>query len=163
MSAIRERGVMSLVGNSRTDFGKGAARRLRREGQTPAVVYGHGQSAIHVSFDTHELTQTLRKHVTSLDVVVEGKTHTVTPRDIQIEPVRRYVEHVDFVIVTAAEAATIARAAAQAAEAAEAAAVAAAEAAAAKAAARAARDEDDSAPAGESESEASESAEESAE
>ena len=133
---------MALVANTRTDFGKGAARRMRREGQTPAVVYGHGEKTIHVSFDSHDLTQALRKRLTSIEIVVDGKTHTVAPRDIQIEPVRRYVEHVDLVIVTAAEAASIARAAAEAAQAAEDAANKAAEAAAAKAAARAARAEE---------------------
>jgi len=154
---------MSLVATTRTDFGKGAARRLRREGQTPAVVYGHGQSVVHVSFDSHDLTQALRKRLTSLEIVVDGKSHTVAPRDIQIEPVRRYVEHVDLVIVTAAEAASIARAAAEAAEAAESAALAAAEAAAAKAAARAARAEDTGAEATEASEASAESAEESAE
>lgn len=135
---------MSLVANIRTDFGKGAARKLRREGQTPAVIYGHGQAPVHVSIDSHELTQVLRKRAASIEVVVEGKTETVAPRDIQIEPVRRYVEHVDLVVVTAAEAASLARAAVQAAEEAEASALAAAEAAAAKAAARAARQEESS-------------------
>lgn len=154
---------MSLVANTRTDFGKGAARRLRREGQTPAVVYGHGQAVVHVSFDSHDLTQSLRKRLTSLEIVVDGKTHTVAPRDIQIEPVRRYVEHVDLVIVTAAEAASIARAAAEATEAAESAALAAAEAAAAKAAARAARAEDSGSEATEVSEAPAESAEESAE
>lgn len=141
---------MSLVANIRTDFGKGAARKLRREGQTPAVIYGHGTAPVHVSLDSHEFTLALRKKGTSIEIVLNGKTETVAPRDIQIEPVRRYVEHVDLVLVTAAEAASIARAAAEASEAAEAAALAAAEAAAAKAAARAARQEDDAAPSGES-------------
>jgi large subunit ribosomal protein L25 len=133
---------MALVADTRTDFGKGAARRLRREGRTPAVVYGHGQDTVHVSFDSRELLQVLRKHMTSVDIVIDGKTQTVAPRDVQIEPVRRYVEHVDLVVVTAAEAASIARAATEASEAAESAALAAAEAAAAKAATRAARIEE---------------------
>ena len=155
---------MSLVANTRSDFGKGAARRLRREGQTPAVVYGHGESVKHISLDSHDLTQALRKHSTSLDIVLDGKSLTVSPRDIQIEPVRRYVEHVDLVIVTAAEAASIARAAAEAAEAAQAAAEAAAEAAAAKAAARAARAEEGSESSAPADAESpAESAEESAE
>lgn len=140
---------MSLATNPRTDFGKGAARRLRREGQTPAVIYGHGQVPVHVSIDSHELTLTLRKRASSIEISVDGKTQIVTPRDIQIEPVRRYVEHVDLVVVTAAEAATIARAATEASAAAEASAIAAAESAAAKAATRAARQEEASAPAGE--------------
>jgi large subunit ribosomal protein L25 len=57
---------MSLETNFRNDFGKGAARRLRREGQTPAVIYGHGQAPVHVSIDSHELTLTLRKRESSI-------------------------------------------------------------------------------------------------
>ena len=149
---------MSLATNPRTDFGKGAARRLRREGQTPAVIYGHGQAAVHVSIDSHELTLTLRKRASSIEISVDGKIQIVTPRDIQIDPVRRHVEHVDLVVVTAAEAATIEREANAASAAAEASAIAAAESAAAKAATRAARQEEAAAPAA-----ATESADESAE
>lgn len=154
---------MSLATNLRTDFGKGAARRLRREGQTPAVIYGHGQAPVHVSIDSRELTLTLRKRASSIEITVDGKTQTVAPRDIQIDPVRRHVEHVDLVVVTAAEAASIARAATEAAAAAEASALAAAEAAAAKAATRAARQEEANAPAATEDAEATESADESAE
>ena len=152
---------MPLATNARTDFGKGAARRLRREGQTPAVIYGHGQAPVHVSLDSHELILTLRKRASSIEISVDGKTQIVTPRDIQIEPVRRYVEHVDLVVVTAAEAATIAREATEASEAAEASAVAAAESAAAKAATRAARQEE-AGGSGEDNSAATEGADESA-
>lgn len=154
---------MSLQTNLRTDFGKGAARRLRREGQTPAVIYGHGQAPVHVSIDSRELTLTLRKRASSIEISVDGKTQTVTPRDIQIDPVRRHIEHVDLVVVTAAEAATIAREASEAAAAAEASVIAAAEAAAAKAATRAARQEEANAPATDEAAPATEGADESAE
>lgn len=141
----------ALVAEARSDFGKGAARKTRREGRTPAVIYGHGTAPIHVSLDTHELTQALRHKATSLEVTFEGKTQTVAPRDVQIEPVRRFIEHVDLFIVTAAEAAAIAREAAEASARQEAEAEAAANAAAEKAAARAARQAEGSAeaPAGE--------------
>lgn len=129
----------ALIAEVRSDFGKGAARKTRREGKTPAVIYGHGSAPVHVALDTHELTQALRHKATSLEVSVDGKTQTVAPRDIQIDPVRRYIEHVDLVVVTAAEAAAIAREAAEASARAEAEAEAAATAAAEKAAARAAR------------------------
>lgn len=147
----------ALVAEIRSDFGKGAARKSRREGKVPAVIYGHGSAPIHVVLDAHELTQALRHKATSLEVSVEGKTQTVAPRDIQIEPVRRFIEHVDLVVVTAAEAATIAREAAEASARAEAEAEAAAKAAAEKAAARAARQaegEEEAAPAGEATAEA---------
>jgi large subunit ribosomal protein L25 len=128
-----------LTAETRTDFGKGAARQLRRAGRIPAVVYGDGSAPLHVHVDGHDLTQLLRRKATSLEIKHEGKTYNVTPRDIQLEPVRRYIEHVDLVVVTAAQAAAIAQEAAQASALAEAQAEAAAKAAAEKAAARAAR------------------------
>ena len=103
----------ALVAEARSDFGKGAARRLRRDGKVPAVVYGHGITPIHVALDAHTLRLTLRKKVTSLEIVLNGKTETVAPRDLQIDPVTRGIEHVDLVYVTAAEAASLAREAAE--------------------------------------------------
>ena len=148
----------ALIAEVRSDFGKGAARKTRREGKTPAVIYGHGSAPIHVSLDTHELTQALRHKATSLEVSLDGKTQTVAPRDIQIEPVRRYIEHVDLIVVTAAEAAAIAREAAEASARVEAEAEAAANAAAEKAAARAARQAEGSTPAAEATEAAAEEA-----
>ena len=99
----------ALIAETRSDFGKGAARRMRRDGKVPAVVYGHGSTPIHISLDAHLLRLTLRKKVTSIEIVLAGKTETVAPRDLQIDPVTRGIEHVDLVYVTAAEAATLAR------------------------------------------------------
>ena len=103
----------ALVAEARSDFGKGASRRLRRDGKVPAVVYGHGITPIHIALDSHTLRLTLRKKVTSLEIVLNGKTETVAPRDLQIDPVTRGIEHVDLVYVTAAEAASLAREAAE--------------------------------------------------
>ena len=99
----------ALIAETRSDFGKGAARRMRRDGKVPAVVYGHGSTPIHIALDAHLLRLTLRKKVTSIEIVLAGKTETVAPRDLQIDPVTRGIEHVDLVYVTAAEAATLAR------------------------------------------------------
>ncbi len=133
--------MSKLVAEARNDFGKGAARRLRRDGKVPAVVYGHGSKPVHVAIDAHELQLVLRKRQASIDIAIDGKNETVAPRDIQIDPVTRQLEHLDLVVVTAAEAAKLARDAAEASAKAEAAAVAAAENAAAKAAVRAERTE----------------------
>ena len=153
----------ALVAEARSDFGKGAARRLRRDGKVPAVVYGHGIAPIHIALDAHTLRLTLRKKVTSLEIVLNGKPETVAPRDLQIDPVTRGIEHVDLVYVTAAEAATLARDAVEANAAAEAKINAAAEAAAAKAATRAdlqaANEAEKSAPAAAEAAPAEESAE----
>jgi large subunit ribosomal protein L25 len=139
----------ALVAEARSDFGKGAARRLRRDGKVPAVVYGHGIAPIHIALDAHNLRLTLRKKVTSLDIVLNGKTETVAPRDLQIDPVTRGIEHVDLVYVTAAEAATLARDAAESHARQEADAAAAIALAESKAAARAEADAASDAPAAE--------------
>ncbi len=98
----------ALIAQARSDFGKGAARRMRRDGKVPAVVYGHGSTPIHIALDAHLLRLTLRKKVTSIEIVLDGKTEIVAPRDLQIDPVTRGIEHVDLVYVTAAEAASLA-------------------------------------------------------
>jgi large subunit ribosomal protein L25 len=147
----------ALVAEARSDFGKGAARRLRRDGKVPAVVYGHGITPIHIALDAHNLRLTLRKKVTSLEIVLNGKTETVAPRDLQIDPVTRGIEHVDLVYVTAAEAATLARDAAETHARQEADAAAAISLAETKAAARAEADAASSAPAVEAGSDAASS------
>jgi len=139
----------ALVAEARSDFGKGAARRLRRDGKVPAVVYGHGIAPIHIALDAHTLRLTLRKKVTSLEIVLNGKNETVAPRDLQIDPVTRGIEHVDLVYVTAAEAAALAREAAESHARQEADAAAAIALAESKAAARAEADAASDAPAAE--------------
>jgi large subunit ribosomal protein L25 len=94
--------VMSAV--PRSDFGKGAARRIRREGNIPAVIYGQGAELVHVALPEHDLNLALRKPRVVLSMTVEGATVLVKPRDIQRDPVTRNIEHVDLVIITKAEA-----------------------------------------------------------
>ena len=93
-----------LDAEPRSDFGKGAARRLRREGRIPAVLYGGDVTLVHLSLPGHELEQALRKPKVTLEIVQGGATTLAKPRDVQRDPVRRSIEHVDLVIVTAAEA-----------------------------------------------------------
>ena len=95
---------VSITAVPRSDFGKGAARRTRREGLVPAVVYGQGKEPQHVSLPTHELTLALRHPGLVLEVTLEGKKLLVAPRDVQRDPVRRILEHIDLVLITAAEA-----------------------------------------------------------
>ena len=95
---------VSITAVPRSDFGKGAARRTRREGLVPAVVYGQGKEPQHVSLPTHDLTLALRHPGLVLEVTIEGKKILVAPRDVQRDPVRRILEHIDLVLITAAEA-----------------------------------------------------------
>lgn len=95
---------VAITAHERADFGKGAARRLRREGLVPAVLYGQGAELVHVSLPAHDLDLALRRSHVVLDVTLNGTTITAKPRDIQREPVKRYIEHVDLIIITDAEA-----------------------------------------------------------
>jgi large subunit ribosomal protein L25 len=89
---------------ARSDFGKGAARRLRRTGLVPAVIYGHGTDPIHVALDGHDLTQALKKPRVVLAIDLDGAEHVVAPRDVQRDVVRQVLEHVDLVVIGRAEA-----------------------------------------------------------
>ena len=116
--------TVALSAISRSDFGKGAARRIRRTGNIPAVIYGEGAELLHVALPEHDLNLALRKPRVVLSVSVEGQAKALLtkPRDIQRDPVRRNIEHVDLVVITEAEAkerSAMAEAIAVAAEAAE--------------------------------------------
>lgn len=94
---------ITLVATPRTDFGKGAARRLRREGQIPAVVYGNG-SVTHISVDGHELLLALKKPKVVLEIKIDGATLLTKPRDVQRDVVKRTLEHVDLLVMDKGEA-----------------------------------------------------------
>lgn len=93
-----------LDAEPRTDFGKGAARKLRRSGRIPVVLYGGGMELIHLSLPGHDLEQALRKPKVTLEIVQGSSTTLAKPRDVQRDPVRRTVEHVDLIVVSASEA-----------------------------------------------------------
>lgn len=93
-----------LAAEPRSDFGKGAARRLRRDGRIPAVLYGGSAEPVHLSLPGHDLEQALRKPRATLEIDLGGSVTLVKPRDVQRDPVRRTLEHVDLIPVSAAEA-----------------------------------------------------------
>ena len=70
----------------------------------PAVLYGQGSQLVHIALPNHDLDLALRKSHVVFSVNFDGKTIIAKPRDIQREPVKRYIEHVDLIIITAAEA-----------------------------------------------------------
>lgn len=96
--------AVAITAGPRSAFGKGASRQLRRAGQVPAVIYGSGKELIHVSLPDHELTLALRQPRVVFSVSYEGKTILVKPRDVQKDPVRQTIEHIDLIIISAAEA-----------------------------------------------------------
>ena len=96
---------VNITATPRSDFGKGAARRIRRGGEVPAVIYGRGTELLHVSLPEHDLDLALRKPRVVLNVTVDGNEVLTKPRDIQRDPVKLHLEHVDLVVITKQEAA----------------------------------------------------------
>lgn len=87
----------------RENFGKGGARKLRAVGQTPAVIYGHGKAPLHISVETHPLSLIIRQANALIEVALDGKKHLVLVKDVQRDPVRQIIEHVDLLIVKKGE------------------------------------------------------------
>lgn len=89
----------------RTEFGKGASRRARREGLTPAVVYGHGTDPLHLLVPSQELFLALRTANALFELEIEGQKKPVLalPKQIQRDPIMPVIDHVDFLIVKAGE------------------------------------------------------------
>lgn len=98
---------VKLTAENRNEFGKGAARRLRRARKIPAVLYGHGTDPVHVTLPGHATMLALKNSNTLLTLDVEGKTTLALPKDVQRNPLRGDIEHVDLVIVRRGEKVTV--------------------------------------------------------
>jgi len=98
-----------ITAESRTEFGKGAARRIRRADKVPAVVYGHGNDPVHLTLPGHETMMALKHGGANalLELDVEGKTHLALTKQVQIDPISRHLEHIDFVAVRRGEKVTV--------------------------------------------------------
>jgi large subunit ribosomal protein L25 len=92
-----------LVAEIRTQFGKGAARKIRRDHKIPAVMYGHGAEPVHITLPGHDTMMAL-KHVNALlTIEVDGKEQLALAKDVQRDPIKPVIEHVDLVIVKKGE------------------------------------------------------------
>lgn len=98
---------IKLVAEARTEFGKGAARRIRREAKVPAVVYGHGAAPVHITLPGHELQLALRTPNVLLTLDIEGRTALAIPKAVQRDPLKGYLEHVDLLTVKSGEKVTV--------------------------------------------------------
>ena len=98
-----------IKAEKRTEFGKGAARRIRREHKVPAVVYGHGNDPIHVTLPGHDTMLALKHGGANalLELEIDGKTQLALTKQVQIDPIKRHLEHVDFVAVKRGEKVTV--------------------------------------------------------
>ena len=96
-----------LSAGKRTSFGKGAARKLRAAGNIPAVIYGHGGEPQHVTLPAHETALLLRKSNVLVTLDIEGSHELVLVKDVQKDPVRQIIEHVDLIVVRKGEKVTV--------------------------------------------------------
>jgi large subunit ribosomal protein L25 len=93
-----------IAAEPRTEFGKGAARRTRRAGKVPAVLYGHGTDPQHISLPGHDLMLALK--TPNVLLTIEGLTggaELALPKDVQRDPVKGFLEHVDLLLVKRGE------------------------------------------------------------
>lgn len=93
----------NLTAELRTRFGKGAARKIRAIGKIPAVIYGHGTDPQHVTLPGHELMLIIRKANQIITLDIEGTPQLVLVKDVQKDPVRQIIEHVDLIVVRRGE------------------------------------------------------------
>lgn len=95
-----------IEAETRTEFGKGAARRTRRAGKIPAVLYGHGTDPQHLALPSLEFARVVRDQgrnaVIELDVT-GGSTQLALTKTVVVHPIRPYIEHVDLLIIKRGE------------------------------------------------------------
>jgi len=95
--------VNKLVGEMRTSFGKGAARKARAAGRTPAVIYGHGSEPRHITVPAHEVALILRHKNAIIELDLNGKTETVLVKSASKDVVTQVIEHIDLVEIVKGE------------------------------------------------------------
>jgi large subunit ribosomal protein L25 len=98
-----------ITAQTRTEFGKGAARRIRRADMVPAVIYGHGNDPIHIALPGHDAMMALKHGGANalLEIEIDGKTQLGLTKQIQVDPITRILEHIDFVAVRKGEKVTV--------------------------------------------------------
>jgi len=87
----------------RTQFGKGAARKIRRDGKIPAVMYGHGTEPVHITLPGHDAMLALKHANAVLTLVIDGDEQLALAKDVQRDPIKPIIEHVDLVVIRKGE------------------------------------------------------------
>lgn len=101
MSAVKQ-----LQAVARDRVGKGAARAVRRQGQTPAIIYGAGAAAEPIALDANQARQLIfAGHflTTIFEIDVDGRKTRAIPRDFQVDPVKDFPTHIDFLRLSAGQ------------------------------------------------------------
>ncbi|OZC72605.1 50S ribosomal protein L25/general stress protein Ctc [Rhodococcus sp. 15-725-2-2b] len=101
--------VNNLTAQVRTEFGKGAARRTRRDGLVPAVLYGHATDPQHLALDARAFAAVLRNDGTNavLTLDIDGKSQLALTKSIVVHPIRRSIEHADLLVLKKGERVTV--------------------------------------------------------
>ena len=92
-----------LVAETRTQFGKGAARKIRRDNKIPAVMYGHGSEPVHITLPGHQSMLALKQSNALLTIVIDGEEQLALAKDVQRDPIKPVIEHIDLVVVCKGE------------------------------------------------------------
>ncbi|GGW15301.1 50S ribosomal protein L25 [Streptomyces capoamus] len=99
---------VKLSAETRSEFGKGAARRIRRDNKVPVVLYGHGTDPVHLTLPGHELLLALRTPNVLISLDIDGKTNELAiPKAVQRDPLKGFLEHVDLQLVKRGEKVTV--------------------------------------------------------
>src|SRR3954454_17335773 len=99
---------VKIVAETRSEFGKGAARRIRRDNKVPGVLYGRGSDPIHLTLPGHELLLALRTSNVLISLDIDGKTNELAiPKSVQRDPIKGFLEHVDLQLVKRGEKVTV--------------------------------------------------------
>jgi large subunit ribosomal protein L25 len=98
-----------LQAESRNEFGKGAARRIRRDNKVPAVLYGHGTDPVHITLPGHDTMLALKHGGANalLSIDLDGSSQLVLPKQVQRDPIKGFLEHLDLIIVRKGEKVTV--------------------------------------------------------
>jgi large subunit ribosomal protein L25 len=99
----------NIKAEPRTEFGKGAARRIRRADKVPAVLYGHGTDPVHITLPGHDTMLALKHGGANalLTLTVDGKEQLALPKQIQRDPIKGFLEHLDLILVRKGEKVTV--------------------------------------------------------
>ena len=94
---------VKILAEPRTEFGKGAARRIRRASKVPAVLYGHGTDPVHITLPGHDLMLALKTANALLSIELDGDQQLALPKQVQRDPIKGFIEHADLVLVRRGE------------------------------------------------------------
>lgn len=96
-----------IAAELRNEFGKGAARKIRRANKVPAVLYGHGTETKHLTLPGHDLLLALRTPNVLIRLRGEGVDEIALPKGVQRDPIKGFLEHVDLLLVKRGETVTV--------------------------------------------------------